>query len=290
MDRAPTPPQVLSIQSAVSYGHVGNSAGVFALQRLGAEVWPINTVQFSNHTGYDGWRGTRATAAEVSDLVLGVAERGVLPKLDAVLSGYLGAADIVAVVADAVRRARAANPEVLYCCDPVLGAAGRGFFVTGELPMLIRDHLIPLANVITPNQFELDFLVGGPTPTIEVLLAATDSLRAVGPGVVMVTSVHTEDTPPDCVDVVVSSQDGAWRVRTPVLAVRVGGTGDVIAALFLGRLLRGEEVPDAMARSTASVFALLQQNLASGAGELPLIAGQAALVDPGPGFGLERLR
>lgn len=290
MDRVPTPPQVLSIQSAVTYGHVGNSAGVFALQRLGTEVWPINTVQFSNHTGYDGWRGTRASAAEVSDLVLGVAERGVLPNLDAVLSGYLGAADIVAVVADAVRRTRAANPEALYCCDPVLGAAGRGFFVTGELPKLIRDNLIPIADVITPNQFELDFLVGSPTPTIESLLAAADSLRAIGPDVLLATSVHTEDTPEGCVDVIASSGGGAWRVRTPVLPVRVGGTGDVIAALFLGRLLRGEEVPDAMARSTASVFALLQQNRASGDGELPLIAGQAALVEPGSGFGVERLR
>lgn len=291
MDRAPASPQVLSIQSAVSFGHVGNSAAVFPLQRLGLEVWPINTVHFSNHTGYDAWRGTRATAEEIGDLVAGMAHRGVLDNVAAVLSGYLGTAEIVGEVAQTVSQVKArTGNRAIYCCDPVMGAAGRGVFVAPEIPALIRDLLVPRADVITPNQFELDFLVDGETATTEEVLQAADRARSLGPDVVLVTSVHTEETPADAVDVVAVAATGAWRVRTPVLPVRVGGTGDVVTALFLGRLLHGEPVETALLLSTSSIFALLEETQRTGSEELELITGQRHLVQPPERFSVERLR
>jgi len=151
---------ILSIQSSVAYGHVGNSAAVFPLQRLGIDVWPVLTVHFSNHTGYGSFRGPVLPADQIAEVLRGVEERGVLPGCDAVLSGYMGDVSLGAVVLDAVSRVKAANPKAIYCCDPVLGDVDRGFFVRPGLPEFMRDHAVPKADIITPNQFELEFLAG----------------------------------------------------------------------------------------------------------------------------------
>src|SRR3954467_3324945 len=151
---------VLSIQSHVAYGHVGNSSAVFPLQRRGIEVWPVHTVQFSNHTGYGGWRGPGFDGGVVNEVVDGIADRGVLGTCDAVLSGYLGSPDIGQAVVDTVAKVRAANPAALYCCDPVIGDVGRGVFVRPGIPELLRDVVVPVADIVTPNHFELDFLSG----------------------------------------------------------------------------------------------------------------------------------
>ncbi|MBV8414912.1 MAG: pyridoxal kinase, partial [Verrucomicrobia bacterium] len=120
---------ILSIQSSVAYGHVGNSAAVFPLQRIGVEVWPVNTVHFSNHTGYQSWRGMVLPVEGVAEVILGIEERGVLPECNGVLSGYMGDVSLGEVILDAFRRVKRANPDALYCCDPVMGDVGRGFFV-----------------------------------------------------------------------------------------------------------------------------------------------------------------
>src|ERR1700712_5412585 len=158
---------ILSIQSSVAYGHVGNSAATFPLMRMGVEVWPVITVHFSNNTGYESWRGPMLSADDVREVVRGIDERGVLAQCDAVLSGYQGAADMGGAVLDAVALVRARNPAAVYCCDPVLGDVGRGFFVAPGLPELMRDTVVPQARVITPNQFELEFLTGRRTRTLE---------------------------------------------------------------------------------------------------------------------------
>src|SRR5436190_13051395 len=137
---------ILSIQSHVAYGHVGNSAAVFALQRLGCEVWPIHTVQFSNHTGYGSWRGEVVEAGMVAEVVSGIAERGVLKSCDGVLSGYMGSAEIGEAILDAVKRVKRANPAARYCCDPVIGDVGRGVFVRPEIPDLMRHRAVPIAD------------------------------------------------------------------------------------------------------------------------------------------------
>ncbi|MFL5065350.1 MAG: pyridoxal kinase PdxY, partial [Xanthobacteraceae bacterium] len=223
---------LLSIQSHVAYGHVGNAAAVFPLQRLGIEVWPIHTVQFSNHTGYGQWRGRVFDADMIREIVQGIDERGVLGSCDGVLSGYMGAADIGEAILEAVARVKEDNPIAQYCCDPVIGDVGRGVFVRPGIPEFMRERVVPSADVVTPNQFELEHLSGHPTSTLSDVLAAVDRVHACGPRVVLVTSLHTRETPKDAVDVLVSDEAGRCRVRTPYLPLQVNGAGDAIAALF----------------------------------------------------------
>ena len=149
---------LLSIQSHVAYGHVGNDAAVFPLQRLGVEVWPVHTVQFSNHTGYGAWRGEVLDADRIREVMQGIEERGVLPTCDGVLSGYMGSAEIGGAILDAVDRVKAVNKNARYCCDPVIGDVGRGVFVRPGIPEFMRERALPAADVVTPNQFELDYL------------------------------------------------------------------------------------------------------------------------------------
>src|SRR5215211_2440767 len=168
---------ILSIQSSVAYGHVGNSAAVFPLQRMGFEVWPVNTVHFSNHTGYGGWRGRVLPAEDVADIIRGIEARDVLRVCDAVLSGYMGDASLGEVVVGAAGRVKELNPKAVYCCDPVMGDAGRGFFVRPGIPRFIKEVAVPAAEIITPNQFELEFLTGVEVGNLNDALVAADKAR-----------------------------------------------------------------------------------------------------------------
>ncbi|MDO9378791.1 MAG: pyridoxal kinase PdxY [Nocardioidaceae bacterium] len=274
-------PQVLSIQSAVAYGHVGNSAAVFPLQRLGFEVWPVHTVNFSNHTGYQAWRGPVLPAEDVAAVVQGVDDRGVLPDIDAVLSGYQGAQEIGAVVRDAVARVKAANPRAVYCADPVMGDYGRGIYVRDGIPELMRDLVVPAADVTTPNQFELEHLTGRTVRTLDDLLGAVDVLRRSGPRTVLVTSVELPDRPGDEIQMVAVSEGGAWVVTTPRLELAVtAGTGDTTAAIFLAHLLREGDVPVALSRTASSVYGILELTARTGAREIELVRGQDLIASP----------
>ena len=173
--------KILSIQSSVAYGHVGNSAAVFPLQRLGHEVWPVITVHFSNHTGYGAWRGPLLAAEDVREVIAGIEDRGVLGEADAVLSGYQGDPAVGGVILDAVARVKELNPAAVYCCDPVMGDVGRGMFVRPGIPEFMRDTVVPQADIVTPNHFELDFLAGRTTTTLDEILDAVDDVRARGP-------------------------------------------------------------------------------------------------------------
>ncbi len=187
--------KILSIQSAVAFGHVGNSAAVFPLQRIGVEVMPVYTVNFSNHTGYGQWRGPLISPDDVRDVITGIEERGVFPQVDVVLSGYQGGEGIADVILDAVARVKAANPSAVYACDPVMGNAASGCFVAPAIPVLLRERVVPAADLITPNQFELGFLTGTEPRTLEDTLASADLIRATGPRTVLVTSVERPDAP-----------------------------------------------------------------------------------------------
>ncbi len=182
------------MQSSVAYGHVGNGAATFPLQRLGHEVWPVNTVHFSHHTGHGPRRGPLLDPADVAEVIAGVADLGVLTECDAVLSGYLGDPAMGAVILDAVDQVKAANPEAVYCCDPVMGDVDQGMFVRPGVPEFLRDEVVPRADLLTPNHFELDFLAGRTTTTLEEVLAAVDVVRARGPRHVLVTSVAAAPT------------------------------------------------------------------------------------------------
>ncbi len=282
--------RILSIQSSVAYGHVGNSAAVFPLQRLGHEVWPVLTVVFSNHTGYGAWRGPILAADDVRDVITGIEERGVLSTCDAVLSGYQGSPAIAEVIVDAVGRVKAANPRATYTCDPVMGNANSGCFVDPAIPPVIRERVIPVADIITPNQFELGFLTGTEPETLEDVLASADLAREMGPSVVLVTSVERPDRPADTIEMMAVTGDGAWIVQTPRLPMKANGSGDITAALFTAHLHETGSPSEALARTASSVFAVLQATLASGERELRLVEAQDAIADPACEFEPRQLR
>lgn len=278
---------ILSIQSWVSYGHVGNTAAVFPLQRLGAEVWAINTVQFSNHPGHGDWTGRLGTGAEVTALVEGIERRGVFGRCDAVLSGYMGDPSVGDAVLDAVARVRAANPDALYCCDPVMGDAGR-VYVRDGIPPLIAERAVPQADVLTPNQFELERLSGIACVDAAAVRRAIEVLRGRmrgrGPRAVLLTSIATGETPAGELDIVAADDDGIRTVRVPSLAVAASGAGDMMAALFLFHLLRTGRAAVAMAAAAASVHAVLTITAAQGGRDLLLVEAQDMLVSPSQSF------
>jgi pyridoxine kinase len=280
---------VLSIQSHVAYGHVGNAAAVFPMQRLGVEVWPIHTVQFSNHTGYGSWKGRVFDGPMIEEIVEGLAERGALAGCDAVLSGYIGSADLGTAILGAQALVKAANPQALYACDPVIGDVGKGSFVRPGVAEFLRDRAVPAADIVTPNQFELDYLAGMPTASMAGLRAALRAVHGRGPKVVLVTSYLGEETPADSIDLIASAAGGLWRVRTPLLDVHVGGAGDTIAALFLVHYLRTRAPAEALSLAASSVYGLLQRTLAAGSAELLSVAAQDEFVTPGTLFRAEAL-
>jgi pyridoxine kinase len=280
---------VLSIQSHVAYGHVGNAAAVFPMQRLGVEVWPVPTVQFSNHTGYGVWTGRVFDGAAIEELVAGIAARGVLPRCDGVLSGYMGAPDIGAAILAAVARVRAENPAALYCCDPVIGDVGRGVFVRPGIPEFMREQAVPAADIVTPNQFELDYLSGAATGTLAQAKAAVAVVQRLGPRVVLVTSLHTQETPADAIDLLAGEGGTFFRVRTPRLSLSVNGAGDAIAALFLVHYARSRSAAQALAEAAASVYGLLKRTEEAGSREILLVAAQDEFVSPTQRFAVERV-
>lgn len=276
--------RILSIQSSVAYGHVGNSAATFPLMRMGVEVWPVVTVHFSNNTGYASWRGPVLSAADVGEVVRGIDQLGVLGGCDAVLSGYQGAPGTGRAILDAVALVKQRNPAALYCCDPVLGDVGRGFFVAPGIPELMRDVVVPQAQVITPNQFELEHLTGAEVHTFADVVEAAQAARRLGPDVVLVTSVDVEDAEPGTLDLLVAAGAGTWRVTTPRLTGIFQGAGDLTAAVFLARLLQTDDPADALAWTASVVFGVLDATRRSGERELQLVAAQDELVAPGRRF------
>lgn len=282
--------KVLSIQSAVAYGHVGNSAAVFPLQRIGVEVMPVYTVNFSNHTGYGDWRGPMISPDDVSAVIAGIEDRGAFPQIDVVLSGYQGGEGIADVILDTVARVKAANPDAVYACDPVMGNAASGCFVAPAIPVLLRERVVPAADIITPNQFELGFLTGTEPGDLASTLDAVDAARAMGPRTVLVTSVARPERPAGTIEMLAVDDAGAWIVRTPHIPMKANGSGDVTAALFTAHYRRTADAADALARTTSSVFDLLTRTHASGERELQLVESQESYAHPRMQFSVEQVR
>jgi pyridoxine kinase len=280
---------ILSIQSHVAYGHVGNSAAVFPMQRLGHDVWPIHTVQFSNHTGYGAWRGDVLPASIIDECVAGIIERGALASCDGLLSGYMGSAETGEAILRAVGGVKAANRQALYCCDPVIGDTGRGIFVRDGIPQLICSSVLPAADIITPNQFELGLLSDCRVTGKNEAAASLAKLHAIGPRVILVTSLHLDDTPADAIDIAASESGTIWRVRTPQLDLAPNGAGDCIAALFFVHWLSTRSAKAALERAVASLFGVLSRTAAAGSRELLLIAAQDEFVTPTRAFQAEPL-
>ena len=249
----------------------------------------MHTVQFSNHTGYGEWTGRVFEAGLITELVRGIAARGVLGQCDGVLSGYMGSADTGAAILDAVAQVRAANPRARYCCDPVIGDVGRGVFVRPGIPEFMREQAVRAADIVTPNQFELDLLSGRGSATRREALASIDVVHSLGPKAILVTSLHTDETPADAIDLVASDASGRFRVRTPKLPISINGAGDAIAALFFAHYLRTSSAAEALSRAAASIFGLLKCTADAGSREILLIDAQDEFVTPSRVFAAEKI-
>ncbi len=279
---------VLSIQSWVAYGHVGNASAVFPLQRLGVEVWAVNTVQFSNHTGYGHWTGQVLTGEAIRALIDGIEARGVLDGCDAVLSGYIGDVGIGDAILHALARVRAANPRALYCCDPVIGDDPGGVYVRPGVAKFLCEHALPQADIATPNRFELELLTGISCATLDGAKAACARLagrmHGVGPRTVLLTSLRTEATPAGSIDMLTAERDAFHLLRTPLLPVEVNGAGDALAALFLYHRLATNSAASALERAGSSIHGLLRRTAASGSREILTVAAQDEFVSPSTRF------
>jgi pyridoxine kinase len=271
---------ILSIQSHVAFGHVGNAAATFPLQRIGVEVWPIHTVQFSNHTGYGSWKGRVFDADMINEVVAGIEQRGVLGECDGVLSGYMGSADIGAAILDTVSTVRRANPRAKYCCDPVIGDVGRGIFVREGIPEFMKAKAVPAADLITPNQFELDYLSGRASGTMRQARDAVKAVHDLGPHAILVTSLHTEETPEDAIDLLASDESGCFLVRTPKLPLVINGAGDAIAALFFAHYQRTKKIAETLSYASSAIFGVLAKTEETGAREIQLVTAQDEIVAP----------
>lgn len=273
-------PTVLSIQSAVAYGHAGNSAAVFPLQRSGVDVIPVYTVNFSNNTSYESWRGPHIPADSVREVVQGVEERGVLGNVDALLCGYLGAPEVGQVIVESAATVRQHNPSALFCADPVMGDVGRGFYAMPGIPEFWRDEVVPLADIMTPNLFELEFLTGRETHTVADVIAAANELRARGPEIVVVTSVVADDVDASALRMLAVGEQGVFEVTTPVLDRTFTGSGDLTTSMFLANYLRTRDIRESLQATASIVYSVLEATTSAGSRELRLVSAQEDIVRP----------
>ena len=269
---------VISIQSQVAFGHVGNSAAVFPMQMHGIDVVAVPTTLLSNRPGYPTIRGKVLEAELVADLLRGIEERGVADRADMILSGYLGSADTAAVMADFIARAKAKNPALRYCCDPVLGDRDRGLFVRDDIPPLVRDLLCPLADIITPNHFEFEWLCGAKAASIDQVLKAARAFMARG--TVIITSAELTDTQAGEIETLAIERANAWRVRTPRLPISPNGTGDLFAALLVAANVGGASTQDALSHAASAIFAVLERTAMRGTEEMRIVESAEALARP----------
>ncbi len=270
-------PTILSLSSQVVYGHVGNAAIVPALQALGCEVLAIPTVLLAHHPGHGRPAGRVTPVDEVAGLLHGLEQVGALARASAALSGYLGLAQTAGVVAEAVARLRNHTPGALYLCDPVIGDDGKVYVAEG-VEDAIRTRLLPLADIVTPNHFELERLAGQRVTTLEHAVSAARTLIALGPRTVVVTSLNHDQLVPGQIATLAVTAAQAWITLTPRLERVPRGSGDLMAALLLGHLVFGKSTPQALALAASAVYEVLVASV--GEPEMRLVAGRNSLLAP----------
>lgn len=280
---------ILSVQSHVAYGNVGNRAAVFPLELLGFDVWPINTVQFSNHTGYGSWKGEVFSPAHIREVWAGIRDLGVTGQCEAILSGYIGDAGIGTAIMDALADVRALAPKALYCCDPVMGDADRGLYVRDGVVDFFRWEALPRADIVTPNHFEAELLSGGSIGCIDEAVVAAGRIHALGPRIVLITSFKPRDLPAGSVEMFLSVNGRVWTIRTEELGMSPmpNGGGDLTAALFLGHFLKHGNAAEALEEMTNSVFSVFEATRRAGSRELRIVASREAITSPGRRFAAE---
>ena len=291
------PKAVLSIQSHVCYGAAGNSAAVFPMRRLGVEVWPINTVQFSNHTQYGRWEGLPTPTEQIGLLAKGIEDVGALHRCDAVVSGYLGTEEQGDQVLDVVRRVKAANPSAMYLCDPVMGHPAKGCVVPEGVQAHHAHKSALHADVLCPNVLELGVMTeSSPTTAYEVADAARTLLSKGSARLVLVKHLaHAGLTPDAAFEMLLVARSDpaadaataeAWHIATPLLPFTRPpvGVGDLTSALFVAGLLNGRAPRDAFEHTASAYFEVMQATSQFDEYELQLVAAQDGIVAPGRWF------
>ncbi|MFM1647986.1 pyridoxal kinase PdxY [Aeromonas salmonicida] len=275
--------RILSIQSHVVFGCAGNSAAVFPMRRMGMEVWPVNTVQFSNHTQYSqGWQGMVMPDGHIRQLITGLADIGVLGQCDALLSGYLGSAEQGEEILAAVARLKALNPNALYFCDPVMGHPDKGCIVAPGVADFLKNRALACADMLAPNLLELEQLTEREIRNVPQALAACQQLRDQGGKLVMVKYLGKAGFAMDRFEMLLVCEEGAFHISRPLypFARDPIGVGDLLSATMLANLLAGFTPVAAFERTNASVDAVVAQTWFAGAYELQLVAAQQAMVLP----------
>ena len=274
--------KILSVQSHVAYGYVGNRAATFPLQRLGHDVYVVNTVQFSNHTGYGKWTGDIFPPEHIQDIIQGIQQLDPLKNLDGILSGYLGSAALGEIIVNTVKAAKADNPALLYCCDPVIGDIGRGVFVKQDVADFLKQEAIKHADIVTPNLFELNYLTDIQTTSLHDILTASQYLRSKGPKMVLVTSVVSPEIPPNRIQMLLDTEAGTWLVESAKLHLDPppNGAGDATSAIFFAKYLETLDYCSALEHAISAVFAIFEQTHEARTRELQIIASQDEIVNP----------
>jgi pyridoxine kinase len=280
--------EILSLQSRVAYGYVGNAAAVPALQSLGHRVWPVDTTYLSNHLGYPTHGGRILQSEDVAAVLHGLVQLGLFPRLDALLSGYLGAATEAAE--EAAKELRQANPAALYCLDPVMGERKGGLYVRASTAEAIGARLVPEADILLPNAFELDYLSGGRLTSLAEVKAAAERLRSrARPGaIVIATGLDCEDGLADRVETLAVGPEGIWLADAPRFEAPPHGGGDLFAAVFLGHYLKRRDLASALARAMDSTHAVFAASV--GSEELALVENLHQLARPPVVARIRRLR
>ncbi len=269
---------VLSVQSRVVAGYAGNSAAVFCLQRSGVECWGLDTLQFSNHTGYEGFAGRVFRANQLQTVYDGLKRYIGLNRCHAVLSGYLGAKETGELVLRIAKDVRMQNASAVYCCDPVLGDDGE-FYVASDIPDFVREKVVPAADIITPNRFELSVLSGCSADSEDEIVASARSLLNTGrPTVCMVTGTVC----PNGMVALAVSKTEAYRVVTPFIdnVDEIGGAGDMTTALFLSEWLKTHDAAAALSKAVSSAFGVIRETALRQSLELCLIEAQQEIQTP----------
>lgn len=233
---------ILSIQSHVVYGYVGNKAATYPLQSMWYDVWPINTVQFSRHTGYKKWEGQVFTQDHISSLLKGVEDAGLIGKCEAVLSGYMGASETCSAVLDAISRFKFYNDKIIYLCDPVIGNSD--CYVNPKVKEFFKSKL--KADIITPNHFEAEVLSDIKISSVEALKKAAQYFHDKDIGIVVITGVSFPFLDKNKLAVFVSDKKTQNLILTEKQgSAPISGTGDLFASIFLGKYLHTKDALDA---------------------------------------------
>lgn len=283
---------ILAIQSHVVFGHAGNSAAEFPMRRMGANVWPLNTVQFSNHTQYGHWTGTVMPASHLTDIVKGIAAIDRLKTCDAVLSGYLGSAEQGEQILAIVREVKAANPDAWFFCDPVMGHPEKGCIVAPGVAEFHCKQALPASDLIAPNLLELEMLSGQTVADVEQAVDAARLLIAQGPKVVLVKHLARAGRRSDRFEMLLVTADECWHISRPLVDFGVRqpvGVGDLTSGLLLVNLLHGKSLQQALQHVTAAVYEVMLKTHEMGEYELQLVAAQDAIAQPQQHFAAEKL-